>query len=715
MILKRFTTVCFLLSLSFQIFANEGMWIPALLAKLNESEMKTMGMRLSAEDIYSINRSSLKDAIAQFGGGCTAEVISKEGLILTNHHCGYGQIQQHSSVEHDYLKNGFWAYNKLDELKNPGLTATFIVYIENVTDQILDGVQGLGPNKQAMIAKNIAKTIEEATRGTKYEAVIKPFFYGNEYYMIVSKTYKDVRLVGAPPSSIGKFGGDTDNWVWPRHTGDFSLFRIYADQNNQPAEVSDNNVPYKPVHSLPISIKGVKEGDFAMIYGFPGRTQQYLHSYAIEYTLHYGNPAKVGMRTASLAIIDEAMRRSDKVRIQYAAKQSRIANAWKKWQGESVGLEDLDVIEKKQQFEDEFIRRAKAQNRQEFVALDEELTTLYRDNVQLQLAVDYFNELVYFGPEIIRFANRFDKLLSTYENLGSEECAKMSEALIPTVKAYFKDYDATVDEKVFKSLVSIYIRGVEGKYLSPELLALKQKGGNAIDEFADRLYSRTVFVKEAQLEALLKNPTPSGFGRLKKDPAFQLMKDIFEKYAGIGPYYNAFLKDVEVDMESYLKGMMLMFPEKRFWPDANSTIRLSYGKVEGSEPKDGLAYKYYTTLDGIMQKYKPGNEEFEVPEKIQELYRNKDYGQYAVNGTVPVAFTASLHTTGGNSGSPVINGDGQLIGLNFDRTWESTMSDLYFSGDRCRNIAMDTRYLLFVIDKYAGAQNLINEMEIVKN
>lgn len=711
---KRLLAGTLLICLSLSVSGNEGMWIPSLLAKLNESEMKTMGMRLTAEDIYSINKSSLKDAIVLFGGGCTAEVISKEGLLLTNHHCGLGNIQQHSSKEHDYLKDGFWAYDKSQELKNPGLTVTFIVYIENVTDQVLDGTAGVENGKNQIIARNIAKTVETATKTTGYEAMIKPFFYGNEYYMIVTKTYKDIRMVGAPPSSIGKFGGDTDNWVWPRHTGDFSMFRIYADKNNQPAEISDNNVPYKPAHSLPISIKGVNEGDFAMIYGFPGRTQQFLPSYALEYTVNTGNPAKIAMRTASLRIIDDAMRKSTQTRIQYAAKQSRIANAWKKWQGESKGLLDLNAIDQKRQFEDEFAARAKKSSKDAYQELDARFNALYTQNTALQLAVDYYTELVFYGPEIIRFTNRFDKLISQAETLTEEQMKKMASELLPGAGGYFKDYDMNVDREVFRNLIKLYIKGVEERFLSPTLVQLKHKGETEINAYVDKLYSKTAFSRQMMIETVLKNPGHSTLARLKKDPAYQLMKELYDKNAFFAPEYSAYQKDVERNLEIYVKGMMELFPEKRFWPDANSTIRVSYGKIEGSDPKDGLRYKHYTTLDGIIEKYAPDNEDFEIPTRLRELYNAKNYGPYAVNGTVPVAFTASLHTTGGNSGSPILNADGHLIGLNFDRSWESTMSDLYYSPTMCRNIAMDTRYLLFVIDKYAGAQNLIKEMEIIK-
>jgi hypothetical protein len=701
---------------AFSSAANEGMWIPSLLSKLNESEMKTMGLRLTAEDIYSINKSSLKDAIAQFGGGCTAEIISKEGLLLTNHHCGFSQIQSHSSVENDYLKNGFWAYNKKDELRNPGLTATFIVYIENVTNQVLDGTAGItGANKEGMMAKNISNMVDKATRGTKYEAIVKPFFYGNEYYMIVTKTYKDVRLVGAPPSSIGKFGGDVDNWVWPRHTGDFSIFRIYADAANEPSEISDSNVPYKPAHSLPISIKGVKEGDFAMVYGFPGRTQQYLPSYALDYTLNYGNPAKIAMRTASLDIIDAAMRSADKTRIQYAAKQSRVANAWKKWQGESRGLRILNAIENKKIFEKKFTEKAQAKGNTTYAALSKEFEDLYEDNEQLQLAYDYFVELVIFGPEILRFSNRFDKILTNYQSLSKEQLAKDTEVLQKTITGYFKDYDAKVDREIFKALIKLYIEGVDIEYLTPSLIQLRKLDNAAIDNYVDRLYDKSVFDNQETLAGMLKNLNSSNVRQLRKDPVFVLMKELYDKYAFILPAYSQFTKEVDARMELYVRGMMELYPDKRYWSDANSTLRLSYGKVEGSSPADGMEYKYYTTLDGIMEKYQPGNEDFDVPERLRELYKTKDYGPYgSKDGKMPVAFTASLHTTGGNSGSPVINGDGQLVGLNFDRSWESTMSDLYYSPEICRNIAMDTRYLLFVIDKYAGAKNLIDEMEIIR-
>lgn len=689
--------------------ANEGMWIPSLLAMLNEPEMKTMGLNLTAEDIYSINKSSLKDAIVLFGGGCTAEVISKEGLILTNHHCGYGQIQSHSSLENDYLKNGFWAYSKAEELKNEGLTATFIHSIEDVTEAVLANADG----DNAKMKENMDALIAEATKKDHYKAVIKPFFYGNKYFMIVSKTYKDIRLVGAPPSSIGKFGGDTDNWVWPRHTGDFSMFRIYADANNEPADISDDNQPYQPAHALPVSLDGVKEGDFTMVYGFPGRTQQYLPAHEVDFIVNTINPSRIDMRTASLSVIDNAMASSDKLRIQYAAKQSRISNAWKKWQGENLGIRKTRALNAKKEFEAEFISATKAKGIDGEKTL-KDLEKLIDDNKDINQARNYFIEFAIYGPEAIRFARNFSAFVNKYNPKDeSTFTTEEKEKLIATIEAFFKNYNAEVDKDIFKKLLPLYLENNPEGFTPTSLQFVKPEFAN---KSVDLMYSNSIIDNKEELLAGINKPNKRFLNKLKSDPIYKLMNECFAMYfQKIGPAYKRYNDAHDELIKTFIAQQMEVFPDKRFWSDANSTLRITYGKVSGSAPHDGMAYTPQTTIEGIMDKYIPEDGEFDVPQKLQDLYAAKDYGQYGSNNTLPVCFTASNHTTGGNSGSPVINGDGYLIGLNFDRSWESTMSDLYFSEEICRNIAVDIRYVMFIVDKYAGAQNIINEIEFVKN
>lgn len=689
--------------------ANEGMWIPSLLAMLNEPEMKTMGLNLSAEDIYSINKSSLKDAIVLFGGGCTAEVISKEGLILTNHHCGYSQIQSHSSLENDYLKNGFWAYSKAEELKNKGLTCTFVQSIEDVTDAVLAGTDG----NQAKMAKNMEALIAKASEKDHYNAVIKPFFYGNKYFMIVSKTYNDIRLVGAPPSSIGKFGGDTDNWVWPRHTGDFSMFRIYADANNEPAEISDNNKPYTPGHALPVSLDGVKEGDFTMVYGFPGTTQQYLPAHEVDFIVNTINPARIDMRTASLSVIDNAMASADQLRIQYAAKQSRISNAWKKWQGENLGIKKMKALKAKKDFEAAFIQAAGAKGLDGQKTL-EALEQLIDANKDLNQARNYFVEFVIYGPEVIRFARNFQSFIENYNPKAAESFSGPDkEKLVAAIEGFFKNYDAEVDKNIFKKQLPLYLSNNPKAYL-PQSLSFIQDGFT--DRYVDNLYNNSIFDNQELLLAGINKPNKKFLAKLQADPVYKLMNECYVQYfENIAPAYNVYNNAHDELIKTFIAQQMEVFPDKRFWSDANSTLRITYGKVSGSAPHDGMEYTPHTTIEGIMDKYVPGDGEFDVPEKLQTLYTDKNYGAYGQDNTLPVCFTASNHTTGGNSGSPVINGDGYLIGLNFDRSWESTMSDLYFSEEICRNIAVDIRYVMFIIDKYAEAHNLIEEIEFVRN
>ena len=722
--LRKPSTMRFLFSLfvlfSFQVRAHEGMWVPTLLKSI-ESDMQSAGLKLSAEDIYSINNGSIKDAIVLFGGGCTAEVISKQGLILTNHHCGFSAIQEQSSLEHDYLKDGFWAKDRATELKNAGLTATFIIRMEDVTDRILSQITAEVNANEAQRRELVGKLGEaiakEAIAGTHYQAVVRPFNYGNSYFLIVTETFRDVRLVGAPPSSIGKYGGDTDNWMWPRHNADFSLFRIYAGADNKPAEASETNVPFVPRHSLPISVEGVKEGDFAMIFGFPGSTQRYLSSYAVDYVMNTADPLRIKMRAASLDVIDAAMRNSDKTRIQYADKQSSISNAYKKWIGEVRGLKELRTLDKKRTQEAAYQAKAKELGRADLEAVLPAMKDLYGQYVPLATARDLFVEMVYYGPEVLRFADGFRELTEEHQRLVTEnKFGAKAEERVSVLPGYFKDYDVEVDKRVFKALLPIYRANVPLTSQPDILKEIDTKFKGDTDAWVEDLYARSVLVDQAKLTAALKLKPKKYLKVMNNDPAYRASRSFFKSFLEqVRPQHSALGDRIETNMRTYVKGMMEMEPTRTFWPDANSTMRLSYGKVEGSLPRDGVVYDAFSTLDGVVEKYVPGDVEFDLPKRLLELHAAKDYGEYGVDGTMPVCFTSSLHTTGGNSGSPVLNGRGELIGLNFDRTWESTMSDIQFDPDKCRNICVDARYVLFIIDKFAGAKHLVEEMELVRN
>jgi len=696
--------------------AHEGMWMPNTLAKLVIDDMHDAGLKLSAEEIYSINQSSLKDAIVLFGGGCTAEVISDEGLILTNHHCGYSQIQYHSSLENDYLKNGFWAMNREDELTNPGLTATFVVRIEDVTEAMMSVAQGLsGVNRNAALAAQARRLENEAISGTEYSAEIKPFFYGNAYYMIVSQTFSDVRLVGAPPSSIGKFGGDTDNWEWPRHTGDFSLFRIYASPDNEPADYSENNVPYKPKRSLEIDMSGIEPGEFTMVFGFPGTTYQYLTSDAVDYVMNIQNPVRIGMREASLSVIDAAMEISDENRIKYAAKQSRISNGYKKWIGQNMGLERFRAIEKKKAQEAEFAKRLSTGGGKEYDDLLAEMTNLYSANEKYQLSRDYLIEFYYYGPELLRFATNFKNITENHDSLETAGVLESElDKLARVINGFYKNFDAEVDQRIFEAQASLFIEGTPDELMSPTLSEAADKAQGDWSELASAVYDDSVLDDRPELEELLTKSGKKISKTLSQDPFYLMAEELLENYNdNIRQAYSQFKIQEEEIMREYVRLTMKLFPNNDYWPDANSTMRLTYGKMEGSEPVDGMAYKPYTTLEGIFYKYVPGDKEFDVPEKLLELYRNEDYGRYATNGELRVCILGSNHTTGGNSGSPALNANGQLVGLNFDRTWESTMSDIMFNPEICRNIMVDVKYVLFIIDKFAGAGHLVDEMNLV--
>jgi hypothetical protein len=721
------------LSATHLVKADEGMWIPILLKELNESDMKARGLKLSAEDIFKMNKSSMKDAIVHFGGGCTGEMISPQGLMLTNHHCGYGQIQSHSSVEKDYLTNGFWAKNHKEELQNPGLTATFIVRMQDVTSAVMEGVlSDMSEQKRdSIISANIRRIEKETVEGTHYNAIIKPFFYGNEFYLFITETFRDVRLVGAPPSSIGKFGGDTDNWMWPRHTGDFALFRVYANKENRPADYSPDNVPFKPRHYFPISLKGVEEGDFTMVYGFPGRTNQYLSSFAVEQITNISNPARIKLRTEKLKIWDEDMKKSDKVRIQYAAKYASISNYHKKWIGENRGLKKLNAIEAKKEFEKTFASRVQADPEKQklYAHLLPEFEKLYKQMENHLRSYDYFIESV-MGVEILRYASSYLPFadMVSKSNAPAGETEKVLNNLENGISGYFKNYNSPTDKKVFASLLKIYREDVEA-YAHPELFKteLDKKFKGDFDRYSEQVFEKSIFASEEKMNKFIsglrasfkKNGklTSKDVSALYKDPAYRLISgftEIFRK--NTMPEYQRINNEINILSRTYMNAMRQLMPERKYYPDANSTLRVTFGQVEGYEPADGVKYIYYTTLDGIMEKEDPDNEDFVVPEKLKELYKNKDYGPYAhKDGRLRIAFVASNHTTGGNSGSPVIDAEGNLIGTNFDRSWESTMSDIMYDPEMVRNITCDIRYTLFVIDKFAGAKHLIQEMKIVRD
>ena len=693
----------FLLSVNI-LHAHEGMWIPSLL-KVLEGQMQSEGLQITAEDIYSINQSSLKDAIVHFGGGCTAEVVSKKGLILTNHHCGYSQIQQHSSLENNLLKDGFWAMSMKEELKNPGLTATFIVRIEDVTDKVLNGVkdQNSDEGNKTMLA-NIKAIEKAAVNQPNYKASVKPFYYGNKYFMIVSKTYKDVRLVGAPPSAMGKFGGDTDNWVWPRHTCDFSMFRIYANADNEPAEISDDNVPYQAARALDIAIDGVKENDFTMVFGFPGRTSQYLTSRAVENYIAKLLPARIEMRKNSLRHIDAAMAMDEATYIKYASKQSRISNAYKKWIGQDLGLRKKEAVKKKLNLEKDWVTKGKGNK-----ALLDELFELENKKVEAQMAYNMFIEFYYYGPEMMRWATGFNKLAN------SKEFDKEAKKKLKNMQNFFKNYDVNIDKKVFASLVPIYVKHVKKEMLSKELIDLVNKYPSS-EEMVEALYKKSKLHNKEQVEKLLQGSQKSFKKKLEKDPIYNLAQSLLTHFLNeVRPGYSQMTQDEENLMKSFVKSLMMAYPEKSFWADANSTLRLTYGKVEGSAPRDGMEYTWFTTMDGIIEKYNTGEADFEVPQRLLDLYEEKNYGQYGTDGKLHVCLLGSNHTTGGNSGSPALDAYGRLVGINFDRSWESTMSDVLFDKDICRNIMVDIRYVLWVIDIYAGAGHLVKEMNLVRN
>jgi hypothetical protein len=694
------------------------MWLPLFLQQLNEKEMKSMGMKISAKDIYSINQGSLKDAIVSFGGFCTGEVISKEGLVLTNHHCGFDAIQNHSSLQNNYIRDGFWAMNKAQELKNPGLFVTFIVRIEEVTSDVLSGVTtDMTPQaRQALISKNINAQQQKTTKEKYQDSFIRPFFEGNRYFLFVTETYNDIRLVGAPPSSIGNFGKDSDNWMWPRHTGDFSLFRIYADKNNKPAAYSPDNIPYTPKKSLSISLSGVKENDFTMVFGFPGRTTQYLPSSAVKQIMMINDPTKIKIRATALNILDGFMRTNEEIKIKYAAKYASIQNAYKKWQGEVLGLSTTNALDKKKKYEEEFLQRIEVNPnlKSQYGDILPALQKQYELYEPLSRARDYFSE-TFSRIEIFSIINAVVALGEEVKKTGKTSEGALNKT-IESLDEIFKEFDPVVDQRLFEGMMENYFKDQPEETIASEVLKKIKQSNYDIKNIANELYgvSSLFLHKEKLLSELKERPETvvraAAENELRK--LYVALQSHFLKTVN-SPAASQ-LQQIAQLQRRYMEAQMTVFKEKNFYPDANSTLRVTYGKAGGYKPRDGVAYGMHTYLDGVMEKYKPGDYEFDVPEKLRSLYKSKDYGIYGTTGKMPVCFIARNHTTGGNSGSPALDAYGNLVGLNFDRVWEGTMSDINYDPSICRNIMVDIRYVLFIVDKYAGAGHLVREMKLVK-
>ncbi len=693
----------FIMFAQFQIKADEGMWLLSLLNK-NYSDMKKQGFKLTPADIYNLNKASIKDAIVIFGGGCTGEIVSENGLLLTNHHCGYGSIQSQSSLEHNYLRDGFWAKNYAEELPIAGLFVRFFVRIEDVSAQINAKFNDkMTEAERDAIVKETSAVIEKSAAGDgKYIARVQSFFTGNSYYLLVYEQYSDVRLVGTPPESIGKFGYDTDNWVWPRHTGDFSVFRVYMSPDGKAAQYSDKNVPLKPKYSLPVSIKGVKKDDFTMIIGFPGRTNRYLTSYGIEELMDIQNTNRIKIRGIRQDIMMADMKADEKIRIQYSSKYSGSSNYWKNSIGQNRGLAKLNVKAQKQVIEDNFRKWVAADpaRQQKYGNALGLLENAYKGRKDYQYAGQYLSETMGRGIEIFSFASRVNRMLDTPDKIAE------------LAKDFFKDYSKPTDQKIALAMINLFMADNKEEYY-PGFIATDIKGtfaGN-VKNYVDDLYQKSIFANEKEFFEFMKNFDKA---KIQEDPAFKAAMSINEMSGKINKLNEPFDADEAKGKRLFLAGLMEMDKTKNFYPDANSTMRLTYGKVGDYRPKDGVIYDYYTTLDGVMEKEIPGDFEFDVPARLKELYQKKDYGVYGQDGKLMVCFTSNNDITGGNSGSPIMNGKGELIGLAFDGNWEAMSGDIAFEPALQKTINVDIRYVLWIMDKYAGAKHLVDEMKIMK-
>jgi hypothetical protein len=703
-------------SFGFKVKADEGMWLLPLIEKLNMGKMTALGLKLSAEDIYSLNKVCVKDAVVIFGGGCTAEIVSSQGLVLTNHHCGYGSIQAHSSVDHDYLRDGFWAMTKEEELPNPNLSVTFLIRIEDVTSQVFANVkQGMSETDRAAAVTEARQSIEKkATEGNNYRAQVGSFYGGNYFYLLVYERYTDVRLVGTPPSSIGKFGFDTDNWEWPRHTGDFSVFRVYSGPDGKPAPYAKENIPLKPKHFLPVSIKDKNKGDFAMILGYPGRTNRYMTSYEVNELLLIVHPDRIKIRGIKQDIWMKDMMADQKVNIQYSAKYSGSSNYWKYSIGQKASLEKLNVKAKKEEIENEFNK---------WVVATPERKAKYGDALSMiknaiEGRAEYYNALQYInecnqGCELFSLNRGVAGLVTALTAKDNQKISNAVDQIKKNSADFFKDYNPSTDNKSMKAMLKLYRADVPAKFLPDyyvNVIDKKYKGN--IDKFVDDLFAKSLFATQDKLNAFISNPV---LKTLEADPVYLATTSIYRTSQDISKALSQFDAALATGKRLWIAALMEMSPEKTQYPDANSTMRLSYGTVQDYDPRDAVTYKYFTTLQGVVDKYKPGDYEFDLPKRLIDLNNKKEYGRYGSSkGYMPVCFLTTNDITGGNSGSPVMNGNGELIGLAFDGNWESMSGDIAYEPELQRTIVVDIRYVLWIMDVYSGAKHLVDEMTIVQ-
>jgi hypothetical protein len=721
MIMKRLFLFILTLNFAFQpaVKADEGMWLPMLLGEQVYADMVKKGLKLTKEQLYSMNQASIKDAIVIFGGGCTGEIVSKEGLIFTNHHCGYGAIAGASSVEHNYLDEGFWARNKQEEISSPGLSVQFLVSIKDVTDQVNEKIKGLNPSELAAKLPGVmAEVATKETEGTNYEGRVASMFKGNQFLLFTYERYKDVRLVGTPPQSIGKFGGDTDNWEWPRHTGDFSIFRVYMSKDGKAADYSPENVPYKPKHFLPVSIKGVKDGDFAMIYGYPGGTNRYETSYGVKLKTDIENPSLVGLRDIRLKYMLEEMKKDTKVKLQMASNYAQIANYWKFFDGETKQLLKFKTYEEKQAIETAFVNWAKG--KPEYENLFTEYQKIYDAWRPYAKHKVYLTEGI-FGSPLIAFASglqRLDATLSKKE-VNKEELTKVTAALAKSWAAFNKGENIASDKNILASVTQMFYNDVDASqhpkgfysWMSGKFGELKNK--QCYNLFSEYVFSNTMLLDEKKWNAFIANPDTA---TLHKDAAWMVANAFNSNFNSNYQKYSTDFNAANFTLgRTYLKGVLEMNKGKKMYPDANFTMRVSYGNVKSYDPRDGVHYNYICTMKGILEKYKPGDYEFDLPAKLLELAKNKDFGQYAEPGKdLVVSYITTNDITGGNSGSPVINAKGELTGLAFDGNYEALSHKIAFDKDLNRTICVDVRYVLWVVEKLGGATNIIQELDLRK-